>query len=710
MHQLIGHYKRSSTLCTENKLSCRPSLKHWAKLRTYSLAVGIFLVLKKNILMYGMNHREFSTNASKSSESQKRFMFKPESRFLKFWYALTFILLIYTAIIVPAEFAFPHLFNGIWLAVETLIDFLFFFDVIVTLNTSFNGARGVLITNRKVIFNKYLKTWMIIDCLSCIPLQLLQESQSANKYLRFIHLNRIYRLLSLIKFLRFTKVSYRTHKMLLIRELSQLSFNLVTFLLVTSILIHNLTCLWIMVSSLEDTSAENWPVRYDNSDQTTLEIYFSSLYFIFSTLTTVGYGDIVPLTNEEKVFTVLVMAFGIAFYSILIGKINSILSSLDNQQVIIKSKLSYFNEFAQAISLSEELQAKVKNHIFLNANKHFYAVDELEFMKNISLSLKEAVSHHLYTTLVNNITFFRKRKMDFLKAIIPKLKKSQFVFKEVIYYLGDPTEEIYFLNKGRVNFNLETIHFRTYHQGSYFGEIELIEGTNRENTTIAGTKEIEVFILLKKDFELIPENFPEVYSEIIHYAKSRKEKNKQSLQQISNLMNQDSFEDDCSSNLSSLLKTSNDQEKQKLLRRDTAVMISVKNDNEDKKRNRALWSSAVEGNPKGMIYKRARTMKATMIYLDENKDIQVPRVESVRFFRFKQPAPIDTNKKKLDSNWIYNKNYLNSIISTYEKDLITPTGEFCDKYLRIEKELENIRDVVFLINKNSKLLQDKLNK
>ena len=710
MHQLPDHFKRSSTRCSESKLSSRPSRKHWVRLKAYSLAIGKFLVLKKNILMYGMNYREFSTKTSINVHSQKRFLFKPDSQFLKFWYALTFILLIYTAILVPVQFAFPYLFDRNWLVAETLIDFLFFLDVIFTLNTSFYGERGVMITNRKVIFTQYLKTWLIIDCLSCLPLQLLQETQSANKYLRVIRLNRIYRLVSLVKFLRFTKVSYRTHRMLLFRELSQISFNLITFVVVTSILIHNLTCLWIMVSDFEEKSTENWSIRYNNSNDSALEIYFSSLYFIFSTLTTVGYGDIVPLTNEEKVFTILIMAFGIVFYSILIGKINSMLNSLDNRQVIVKSKLSYLNEFSQAISLSEDLQAKVKNHIFLNANKHFYAVDELEFMKNIPLNLKEAVSHHLYSTLVNKINFFRKRNMDFLKIIIPKLKKSQFVSKEVIYYIGDPAEEIYFLNKGRVNFNLETIHFRTYHQGSYFGEIELIEGRNRENTTTAGTKEIEVFILLKKDFEVIPESFPEVYSELVHYAKSRKEKNTQSLQQISNLLNQNSFGDDSSSNMSNLLNSSNDQEVENLLRRDTAVLISVKNDNEDKKRNRALWSSAVDGNPKGRIFKRAQTMKAALIHLNENKDTEVPMAESVRSVRFKKPPKIDTTKTKLDLHWVYNRNYLNTLISTYEKDLMTPAGEFGGSYFRLEQKVERVRDIVNLMNKSSKLFQDKLKK
>lgn len=714
MLEASDQFKRTSTRCTENKNSYRPSLRHWAKLRVYSLAVGAFLVLKKNIMMYGMDNGGLVASNSIKTVSTNKYLFLPHSKFLKFWYFITFALLIYTAILVPAEFAFPYMFNSYWIFCETLIDFLFFLDVLITLNTSFYGLRGVLVTNRKMIFKEYLKSWMIIDCLSCIPFQLLQETQSANKYLRFTRLNRIYRLFSLLKFLRFTKVTYRTQKMLIIREISQLSFNLITFIIVTSILMHNLTCMWIMVSSLEDNTIVNWLNRYNFTNDSIYNIYFSSIYFIFTTLTTVGYGDIVPYTNEEKIFTILVMAFGIIFYSVLIGKISSMLSSLENKKNFIESKLTYFNDFSQAVSLNDELQSKVKKHILLNANKHYYAIDELEFMRNIPFHLKESISKHLYTTLIQNIVFFRKRSISFLNSIIPKLKNSELSFNEVIYYLGEPAEEVYFINKGRVNFKKELILFRTYHQGSYFGEIELIEGTNRENTTTVGTREFSIFILPKKDFLSISENFPEVYSELVQCAKLRKEKNKEGFERASIFINQDSFDIESSSDLSNLLNASNDHDKKKLLRRDTAVLISVKNDNVDKKRNRALWSCAVEGHPKGRIYKKARTMKATMLCMsmnDNKSDIEENAQEiKSRSIRFNRPVAIDTSKKRISAGWVYNRQYLDTLISAQEKDLMSPAGEFRDKYLKLENKVEKTKDLVYIYNANSKILQEKLEK
>lgn len=48
------------------------------------------------------------------------------------------------------------------------------------------------------------------------------------------------------------------------------------------------------------------------------------------TLTTVGYGDIFGFTWQEYVFTMIVEFLGIAFFSFIMGSINSVLLSDDN--------------------------------------------------------------------------------------------------------------------------------------------------------------------------------------------------------------------------------------------------------------------------------------------------------------------------------------------------------------------------------------------
>jgi hypothetical protein len=53
------------------------------------------------------------------------------------------------------------------------------------------------------------------------------------------------------------------------------------------------------------------------------------MYWVFQTLTTVGFGDIGAGTYTEKVIALIFMIFGAGFYSFTIGNLSSIISAMD---------------------------------------------------------------------------------------------------------------------------------------------------------------------------------------------------------------------------------------------------------------------------------------------------------------------------------------------------------------------------------------------
>lgn len=48
-------------------------------------------------------------------------------------------------------------------------------------------------------------------------------------------------------------------------------------------------------------------------------LYLTSIYWAFSTITTVGYGDVVPVTHAEKSYALCVMYAGVATMSAITG-------------------------------------------------------------------------------------------------------------------------------------------------------------------------------------------------------------------------------------------------------------------------------------------------------------------------------------------------------------------------------------------------------
>jgi voltage-gated potassium channel len=57
----------------------------------------------------------------------------------------------------------------------------------------------------------------------------------------------------------------------------------------------------------------------------TFEPYITSIYWVLTTLATVGFGDYAPVTTPGKVFTIVLYISGIGLVSVFIGKvINSV--------------------------------------------------------------------------------------------------------------------------------------------------------------------------------------------------------------------------------------------------------------------------------------------------------------------------------------------------------------------------------------------------
>ena len=56
------------------------------------------------------------------------------------------------------------------------------------------------------------------------------------------------------------------------------------------------------------------------------EIFVNAAYFILTTITTVGYGDISGSTTEEYGFSMCVEFIGLTFFSLLTGTINVMFS------------------------------------------------------------------------------------------------------------------------------------------------------------------------------------------------------------------------------------------------------------------------------------------------------------------------------------------------------------------------------------------------
>lgn len=169
----------------------------------------------------------------------------------------------------------------------------------------------------------------------------------------------------------------------------------VWMLAILFVIAHLVACVWhgLVVLNEQDSNKErHWVKTNQLTEVSTSRVYLISLYWAFTTMTTVGYGDITVVTNNEKAFAIVVMIIGGICFGYIVGNVTSMLENLDMVGALHEQKLDAVKEYLYDRQYPGVMAVKIKEHfrymygrlgVFSDANEIY---DELPFSLQIELS------------------------------------------------------------------------------------------------------------------------------------------------------------------------------------------------------------------------------------------------------------------------------------------------------------------------------------
>ena len=201
------------------------------------------------------------------------------------------------------------LFSIITFTVETLPDleadtrkFLHATEVVIVILFTIEYLLRLYVADRKLGY--VLSFYGVIDLLAILPFYLASGID-----LRSLRVFRMFRLFRLLKLLRFGRAMRRFARAFIIAKEEIILFSVVTIML-----------LYLSAVGIYYFEHIAQPEAFKS--------VIHSLWWAVTTLTTVGYGDVYPITAGGKIFTFIILMIGLGIVAIPAGLLASALSKV----------------------------------------------------------------------------------------------------------------------------------------------------------------------------------------------------------------------------------------------------------------------------------------------------------------------------------------------------------------------------------------------
>lgn len=254
------------------------------------------------------------------------------------------VVLIFICGILPFRIAFFPKETETWKTIYTIADSFFLIDLILNfMTTHFNEEKNLEITDRKYIAYNYLTGWFLIDFFSIVPFEQIMplflntgsgDGGGSNniKMTMLIRIPRIAKIYKLVKLFRMIKVIKLVKNKERIKsqmgkslQINSAMERLIMFSFIIGYCEHIFACFWCIIGTEEAALLKNAWQNDGISNLGIHEQYIISLYFVTTTMTTVGYGDMSGKTGVEQVYLIIMMMSGGFIFSMLTGSLSSIL-------------------------------------------------------------------------------------------------------------------------------------------------------------------------------------------------------------------------------------------------------------------------------------------------------------------------------------------------------------------------------------------------
>ncbi|XP_034497668.1 potassium voltage-gated channel subfamily H member 6 isoform X3 [Ailuropoda melanoleuca] len=354
------------------------------------------------------------------------------SPFKAVWDWLILLLVIYTAVFTPYSAAFllsdqdesQRVDCGYTCSpltvVDLIVDIMFVVDIVINFRTTYVNTNDEVVSHPRRIAIHYFKGWFLIDMVAAIPFDLLIFRSGSDETTTLIGLLKTARLLRLVRVAR--KLDRYSEYGAAVLFLLMCTFALIA---------HWLACI--------------------------------------CSLTSVGFGNVSPNTNSEKVFSICVMLIGSLMYASIFGNVSAIIQRLYSGTARYHTQMLRVKEFIRFHQIPNPLRQRLEEY-FQHAWSYTNGIDMNAVLKGFPECLQADICLHLHRALLQHCPAFRGASKGCLRALAVKFKTTHAPPGDTLVHLGDVLSTLYFISRGSIEILRDDVVVAILGKNDIFGE------------------------------------------------------------------------------------------------------------------------------------------------------------------------------------------------------------------------------------------------
>jgi hypothetical protein len=265
------------------------------------------------------------------------------------------------------------------------------------------------------------------------------------------------------------------------------------------------------LTALKKRSSQEWESDTGSMHETEFEIYLMSLYWAVATLTSIGYGDIIPTNSLEYLMCIVIMAIGSSIWAYVIGGICGVLSAMDPHTIRFKQNMDDLNAMMKFNGLPQEMRRRLR--LYVHESRNLMQRKAGQVLKtDLSPALRSEVEMQCNREWMDSVFYLKDLPSEVVAEVAQALEQALFAPGELI---GGAPQEIlepclYIVQRGVV-----ARQGRVFGRGAVFGEDMILHTVElRDQSLSRAMSFVEVYKLNRTSLETIRNMYPEECSQI----------------------------------------------------------------------------------------------------------------------------------------------------------------------------------------------------